>query len=211
MLSRKQILSLDRKIRIKSPDHLFGLNCFDSVLYIIVFRVSVLSFLIWVAEVSRTGQLLLAVLFFTDSVLFCLTFTLQIKNLLFLCKNLLAILRNSRTSRISLFPARYNYFIKGTNLANQIMMSYVWREFSSVRGKMIKRFRSVKRSSLGMPPCTPKKYSRRLKRLSLGMPPCIPFSINIISSSFVSLYFYHFMCYVLCLERLAFSFLFSFS
>ena len=75
---------------------------------------------------------------------------------------------------------------------------------------MIKRFRSVKRSSLGMPPCTPKKYSRRLKRLSLGMPPCIPFSINIISSSFVPLYFYHFMCYVLYLERLAFSFLFSF-
>src|SRR3954462_8117417 len=76
---------------------------------------------------------------------------------------------------------------------------------------MIKRFRSVNRSSLGMPPCTPKKYSRRLKRLSLGMPPCIPFSIDIISSSPVPLYFYHFMCYVLCLERLAFSFLFLFT
>src|SRR3954469_23019289 len=37
---------------------------------------------------------------------------------------------------------------------------------------------SVKRSSLGMPPCTPIKYSRRLKRLSLGMPLCIPFFIN---------------------------------
>src|SRR3954465_10754319 len=37
---------------------------------------------------------------------------------------------------------------------------------------------SVKRSSLGMPPCNPNKYSRRLKHLSLGMPPCIPFSIN---------------------------------
>src|SRR4051812_44913002 len=37
---------------------------------------------------------------------------------------------------------------------------------------------SVKRSSLGMPPCTPNKYSRRLKLLSLGMPPCIPFSIS---------------------------------
>src|ERR1043165_5511423 len=36
----------------------------------------------------------------------------------------------------------------------------------------------VKRSSLGMPPCAPNKYSRRLKRLRLGMPPCIPFSIN---------------------------------
>src|SRR3954464_1775163 len=37
---------------------------------------------------------------------------------------------------------------------------------------------SAKRSSLGMPTCTPNKYSRRLKRLNLGMPPCIPFFIN---------------------------------
>src|SRR4051812_36751482 len=36
----------------------------------------------------------------------------------------------------------------------------------------------VKRKSLGMPMCTPNKYSRRIKRLSLGMPPCIPFFIN---------------------------------
>ena len=125
VLSRKQILSLDRKIRIKSPDHLFGLHFFDCVLYTIVFRASVLSFLIRVAEVPRKNHLLPAGLFFTDSVLFCLSFILQTLSLLFLCKNLLAILRNSRPSRISLFPARYNYFIMGTNLANQIMMSYV--------------------------------------------------------------------------------------
>src|ERR1043165_3585268 len=37
---------------------------------------------------------------------------------------------------------------------------------------------SVKRSSLGMPPCTPNKYSGRLKHPILGMPPCIPFSIK---------------------------------
>src|SRR4051812_47516583 len=37
---------------------------------------------------------------------------------------------------------------------------------------------SVKHLRLGMPMCTPNKYSRRLKRLSLGMPPCIPFFIN---------------------------------
>ena len=34
-----------------------------------------------------------------------------------------------------------------------------------------RRFRSVKRSSLGMPKCTPNKYSRRLKHPRLGMPP----------------------------------------
>src|ERR1044072_3634576 len=33
---------------------------------------------------------------------------------------------------------------------------------------------SVKHSSLGMPMCTPNKYSRRLKRLSLGIPPVDP-------------------------------------
>src|SRR3954470_414194 len=37
-----------------------------------------------------------------------------------------------------------------------------------------RRSRSVKRSSLRMPLCTPNKYSRRLKRLSLGMPPMHP-------------------------------------
>src|ERR1043165_6282802 len=67
-----------------------------------------------------------------------------------------------------------------------------------------RRSRSVKRSSLGMPKCTPNKYSRRLKRLSLGMPPRHPpSSSTIIGLFFVALYFYHFMCYVLCLERLA--------
>ena len=73
-----------------------------------------------------------------------------------------------------------------------------------------RRSGSVKSSSLGMPPCTPKKYSRRLKRLSLGMPPCIPFSIN--NHQFVLLHtiFYQFICYVLCLERLAFIFLVCF-
>src|SRR4051794_16249165 len=37
-----------------------------------------------------------------------------------------------------------------------------------------RRFRSVKRSSLGMPMSSPNKYSRRLKCLILGMPPMHP-------------------------------------
>src|ERR1043165_1734608 len=75
-----------------------------------------------------------------------------------------------------------------------------------------RRSRSVKRSRLGMPKCTPNKYSRRLKRLSLGMPPRHPPSLSTITGlSFVALYFYHFMRYVLCLERLALYFLVCFS
>src|SRR3954471_15628978 len=54
----------------------------------------------------------------------------------------------------------------------------------------------VKCSSLGMPPCTPNKYSRRLKRLSLGMPLCIPFSIN--NYQFVPRYTIFLSLHVLC-------------
>src|ERR1041385_8720849 len=66
-----------------------------------------------------------------------------------------------------------------------------------------RRSRSVKRSSLGMPPCIPNKYSRRLKRISLGMPPCIPFSINnhqfvVHSTIFLSL---HALCAMLAASR----------
>src|ERR1041385_1389066 len=83
--------------------------------------------------------------------------------------------------------------------------------FKCTREDDERRFGSVKRSSLGMPPCIPNKYSRILKRLSLGCPCASPSPSTIISLSFVSLYFYHFMRYVLCLERLALRFYFQFS
>src|SRR4051812_31795160 len=63
---------------------------------------------------------------------------------------------------------------------------------------------------LGDAPVHPQEIFKETQASKLGDAPCIPFSINIISSSFVPLYFYHFMCYVLCLERLDFSFPFSF-
>src|ERR1041385_3006491 len=44
-----------------------------------------------------------------------------------------------------------------------------------------------------------------------GCPRASPSPSTIISLSFVSLYFYHFMHYVLCLERLALRFYFWFS
>src|ERR1041385_3339392 len=112
MLSRKHILSLDGKTSLKSPDHLFYLNFFDSVLHTIEFRASVLSFLIRVAEVPLKNSLLPVVLFFTDSATFCLSLLLQILSLLFLCKNLLEILRNSSSSRIYLYPVGKNYLLR---------------------------------------------------------------------------------------------------
>ena len=73
-----------------------------------------------------------------------------------------------------------------------------------------RRSESVKGSSLGIPPCTPKKYSRRLKRLSLGVPPCIPFFIN--NYQFVLLHTIFLSLHMLCalLGASCFSFQFQF-
>src|SRR3954470_2639376 len=85
--------------------------------------------------------------------------------------------------------------------------------FKCAREDDERRFRSVNRSSLGMPPFTSKKYSRRLKRLSLGMPPCISFSINNYQfvfrfTIFLSL---HALCAMLGASCYLFPFLFYFA
>src|ERR1041384_7201072 len=84
------------------------------------------------------------------------------------------------------------------------------RVFKCAREDDERRLRSVKRSSLGMPPCTPKKYSRRLKRLSLGMPPCIPFSIDNYQfvSRFTIFLSLHALCAILGASHLRFCFQF---
>src|ERR1041385_5110699 len=115
----------DGKNHKKIPVHIFELKFLHSMLYTIVKLSYVLSFLILVAEVPLKNSLLPVVLFFTDSATFCLSLLFQTLSLLFLCKNLLEILRNSSYSIISLYPVGKNYFIKGTKLSNQLMMSYV--------------------------------------------------------------------------------------
>src|SRR3954466_5968979 len=57
----------------------------------------------------------------------------------------------------------------------------------------------------------PKEIFKETQASKLGdAPSASPSPSTIISSSFAPLYFYHFMHYVLCLERLALSYLFSF-
>ena len=169
------------------------------MIYTIVKLPPVLSFFIWVAQVPRKNYLLPAVLFFLDSALFCASSILQILRMLFLCKNFLEILRNSSPCWKSLFLAEANNFIMGTNLSNQLMMSFVWREFSRGWRKMIKKIQECQELKLGDAPDTSKKYSRILKHLSLGMPPCIPFFINnyqfaLLHTIFLSL---HMLCALL--------------
>ena len=102
----------------------------------------------------------------------------NLKLAFFLCKNFWAIKRISGPSWKSLFPFEVNYF----NWVLTSLISLWWVMYEGVfkcatEGDERKSW-SVKWSSLGMPPCTPNKYSRRLKHLCLGMPPCITFSIN---------------------------------
>src|ERR1043165_2438359 len=49
----------------------------------------------------------------------------------------------------------------------------------------------------------PQGILKETQASKLGYAPASPSSSTIISSSFSTLYFYHFMCYVLCLEHLA--------
>ena len=68
---------------------------------------------------------------------------------------------------------------------------------------------SVKSSSLGMRP-EPKEIFKETQASKLGDAPMHPLLRQQSSVRPSSHYFYHFMCYVLCLERLALYFLFSF-
>ena len=68
-----------------------------------------------------------------------------------------------------------------------------------------RRSGSVKSSSLGIPHA-PQEIFKETQASKLGDAPTSPSSSTIISSSLSTLYFYHFMCYVLYLERLAFTF-----
>src|ERR1043165_3671976 len=60
-----------------------------------------------------------------------------------------------------------------------------------------RRYRSVKRSRLGMPKCTHNKYLRSLKRLSLGMPPRHPL-LHQQSSVCLSLHYIFIASCVMC-------------
>src|SRR3954463_16129071 len=98
MLSRNRLCLLDGKIHDKSPDHLFDLNCFESMLHTIVFQASVQSFLISVAEVPLKNYFLCVILFFSASAPVFPLVALQILSLLFLCKLFWAGKRNSTSS-----------------------------------------------------------------------------------------------------------------
>ena len=119
----------------------------------------------------QKNYLLPAGLFFPDSATFCFFSVLQTLSLFFLCTNLLAILRNSSSSRKSLFPVEENYLFMSTNLSNQLMMSFVWREFSSMRREMMKEDSGVPKAQAWGWPRHPQEIFKETQSSKLGDAP----------------------------------------
>ena len=81
-----------------------------------------------------------------------------------------------------------------------------------MRRKMMKEDPGVSKAQAWGCPVHPQEISKETQASKLGdAPHASPSPSTIISSSFSMLYFYHFICYVLCLERLALYFLVCFS
>src|SRR3954470_22227037 len=70
------------------------------------------------------------------------------------------------------------YFNRDTNLSNHLMMSYVSKEFSSVRRKMMKEDPGVSNAQAWGCPHAPQEIFKETQASKLGDAPCIPFSIN---------------------------------
>ena len=137
---------------LKSPDHLFDLIFLQYALYNWLSSVCSEFFDLSCRSAPKKFSTTCCSVFHRFCHVF-LSSLLQTLSLLFLCKNFLAIVRNSSSSWKSLFPVEENYFIMGTNLSNQLMMSFVWREFSSLRRKMMKEDPGVsKAQAWGCPP-----------------------------------------------------------
>ena len=95
-------------------------------------------------------------------------------------------------------------------LLMRIVMSFVWRKFSSVgREEWCNKMKNGQKLKLGDAHVTPRNI-QEVQASKLGDAPASPLHQQIIRSSFNALYFYCFIWYVLFLERLYFCFQFSF-
>jgi hypothetical protein len=90
-----------------------------------------------------------------------------------------------------------------TNLSHQVPLSFVWLKFSSFGWDIdMRRIRSGKTLSLGMPKAPQGNIQGRLKRLSLGIPrKASPLSSSTLSVTLLGAIFLFVTWYVFCLEH----------
>ena len=90
-----------------------------------------------------------------------------------------------------------------TNLSHEVPLSFVWLKFSSFGWDIdMRRIRSGKSLSLGMPKAPQGNIQGRSKQLSLGMPrKASPLSSPTLSVTSLGAMFLFVTWYVFCLER----------
>ena len=98
-----------------------------------------------------------------------------------------------------------------TNLSHKVTLSFVWLKFSSFGWDIdMRRIRSDKTLSLGMPKAPQCNIRGRSKQLSLGMPrKASPLSSPTLSVTSLGATFLSVTWYVFCLERHFILFLFA--
>ena len=130
-------------------------------------------FLIWVAEVPQINYLLPDVMFFIDSAMFCVFIVLQILSLLFICKNLLAIMRNSSYSWKSLFPVG-NKLLRVLNTLISLLWDSYEGSFQVCDGRWWKKIHECQALKLGDAPMNPHEIFKETQASKLGDAPVHP-------------------------------------
>jgi hypothetical protein len=210
----KQILVLHHKNSWKFSEYLFDLQFLLNMPQVISKISLVLHFLIWATKNPRKNWSLSAVLFWQISATICVCLSIAFFFSSFDHKTfgeiatvvyaLYVVFLSWNLNRKGLI----HYYVY-TNVANRIVLSFVWRKFSSVGiGEWWDEVKNGQKLKLG-DAHAPQEISKRYKRQSLGMPRGTPSSSAKIRSPFKTLYFYCVMHYAFLFERLYFSFQFS--
>ena len=144
----------------------------------------VLHFLIWATEGPWNNRPLSAVLFWQIPATICVCLSIA----LFLSSFDHRTFGEVATVVYALYVVvlSWNLNQKGlihyyvyTNVANRIVLSFVWRKFSSVGiGEWWDELKNGQKLKLGDAHASPQEISKKYKRQSLGMPPRHPFFIG---------------------------------
>jgi hypothetical protein len=179
----KQISVLHHKNSWKFSEYIFDLQFLVHMPQVISKLSLVLHFLIWATENPRKNRSLSAVLFWQISATICVCLSIAF----FLSSFDHGTFWEVATVVYALYVVflSWNLNWKGlihyyayTNVANRIVLSFVWRKFSSVGiGEWWDKMKNGQNLKLG-DAHTPQEISKRYKRQSLGMPPRHPFFIG---------------------------------
>jgi hypothetical protein len=133
----KQILVLHRKNSWKFSEYLFGLRFLVHMPQVISKLLLVLHFLIWATENPRKNRPLSAILFWQISTTICVCLSIAFFFTSFDHRNFGEVATVVYALYVVFFSWNLNqkgliHYYAYANVANRIVLSFVWRKFSSV-------------------------------------------------------------------------------